>query len=759
MAATKQAQSLINDSYRTILIQLKSNTFNSLFRIQQTHGHIIKTGHSNDTHLITNLLSLYSRHLRISDATQVLYSITDPDILSFSTLISSCSTSKHFNEALLHFRQMLKHGILPDNVVTPSALKACAGLLGLKIGRKIHGLANVCGFESDSFVQSSLVDMYVKCGEVKDARVLFDRMGNRNVVCWSILVAGYARQGYVDEAKELFNKMRDSGVEPNLITWNGLIAGFNYNGLASESVALLHKMHLEGFKPDGTSVSSVLPMIGKLEDLKVGIQVHSYVIKEGLGLDKWVVTALIDMYGKCGCASEMLQVFKEMAQMDVGSCNALVCGLSRNGRVDDALEMFRQFKNQGLQLDVVSWTSMIASCTQNGKDVEALELFREMQVAGVKPNSVTIPCILPACANIAALMRGKAAHCFSVRRNFFYDVYVGTALIDMYGKCGKLGDARICFDRMPTRNLASWNAIMGGYAMHGKSKEAIEIFELMKKIGQKPNFISFTCILSACSQSGLAEEGWNYFKSMSVDYGIDARIEHYTCMITLLGRSGRIEDAFTLVKTIPYEPDACIWGALLSFCKVHGNVGLGEIAAKKLFKLEPDNPGNYVLLSNIYATKGLWKEVNRVRDVMRRMGLRKNPGYSWIELKDKVHTLLAGDRTHPQMIQILERLDKLNMEMVKSGYLPDTALVLKDVEEQDKEHFLCGHSEKLAVGLGLLNTPPGTTLRVIKNLRICGDCHVVIKFISNFERREILVRDTNRFHHFKNGVCSCGDLW
>ncbi|XP_026432469.1 pentatricopeptide repeat-containing protein At1g20230-like [Papaver somniferum] len=402
---------------------------------------------------------------------------------------------------------------------------------------------------------------------------------------------------------------------------------------------------------------------------------------------------------------------------------------------------------------------MIASCTQNGKDVEALELFGEMQVAGVKPNSVTIPCILPACANIAVLMRGKAAHCFSLRRDIFYDVYVGTALIDMYAKCGKLGDARICFDRMTTRNLVSWNAMMGGYAMHGKGKEAIEIFELMKKDGQTPNFISFTCILSACSQSGFAEEGWNYFKSMSIDYGIDARIEHYACMITLLGRSGRIEEAYSVVKTIPFEPDACIWGALLSFCKVHGNVRLGEIAANKLFKLEPDNPGNYVLLSNIYATKGLWKEVNRVRDAMKRLGLRKNPGYSWIELKDKVHTLLAGDRTHPQSVQILERLDKLKMEMVKSGYLPDTSLVLKDVEEQDKENFLCGHSEKLAVGLGLLNTPPGTTLRVIKNLRICGDCHVIIKFLSNFERREIFVRDTNRFHHFKNGVCSCGDLW
>ncbi|KAI3964757.1 hypothetical protein MKW92_017609 [Papaver armeniacum] len=716
--AAKQAQILMYDSYRTLLIQLKSNS-SSLFKIQQTHGQILKTGHSNDTHLITNLLSLYSKNHRISDATHLLNSITDPDILSFSTLISSCSISRHFNEALLLFRQMLNHGILPDNVVTPSALKACAGLLALKIGRKIHSLVKVCGFESDSFVQSSLIDMYVKCGEIKDAHMLFDRMGHRDVVSWSVLVAGYARQGYVDEAKKLFNEMRDSGVEPNLITWNGLIAGFNYNGLASESVALLHKMHSEGFKPDGTSISSVLPMIGQLEDLKVGIQVHSYVIKQGLGADKWVVSALIDMYGKCGCASELLQVFKEMAHMDVGSCNALVCGLSRNGRVADALEMFRQFNNQGIKLNVVSWTSMIASCTQNGKDVEALELFGEMQVAGVKPNSVTIPCILPACANIAALMRGKAAHCFSLRRDIFEDVYVGTALIDMYAKCGKLGDAHICFDRMTTRNLVSWNAMIGGYAMHGKAKEAIEIFELMKKDGEKPNFISFTCILSACSQSGLAEEGWNYFKSMSLDYGIDARIEHYACMITLLGRSGRIEEAYSVVKTIPYEPDACIWELYSVFVKSKSNI----------------------------------------RDTMKRMGLRKNPGYSWIELKDKVHTLLAGDRTHPQSIQILERLDKLKMEMVKSGYIADTALVLKDVEEQDKEHFLCGHSEKLAVGLGLLNTPPGTTLRVIKNLRICGDCHVVIKFISNFERREIFVRDTNRFHHFKNGVCSCGDLW
>ncbi|OVA05266.1 Pentatricopeptide repeat [Macleaya cordata] len=756
MALARQAYTLIHNSHHTILYHLNPTTA-SLFEIQQAHAQILKIGLSTNTHLTTNLLSLYANRLHISDATLLLHSIPEPDVFSYSTLISFCSNSHHFCHALRLFRQMLNHGHVPDNFVLPSALKACAGLLALRIGRQVHTFASITGFSSDSFVQSSLVHMYVKCGEIKNAHKIFDRMTHRNVVSWSAMVAGYARKGYINEAKGLFNEMRNSGVEPNPITWNGLIAGFNHNGFASESVVLLQQMHLQGFKPDGTSISSVLPVIGDLEDLKMGIQIHPYVIKQGLGSDKCVVSALIDRYGKHGCTSEMLQVFDEVAQMDVGSCNALVSGLARNGLVDDALEVFRQFEGQGIELNVVSWTSMISSCTQNGKDIEALDLFREMQFAGVKPNSVTIPCLLPACANIAALMHGKAAHCFSLRRDIFYDVYVGSALIDMYAKCGRIGDAQKCFDGMTTKNLVSWNAIVGGYAMHGKGKEAIELFELMQKNGQKPDFISFTCVLSACSQSGLTEEGWYYFNSMSRDHGIDARMEHYACMINLFGRSGRLEEAYTMIKEIPFKPDACVWRAFLSSCRTHSNLSLGELAAEKLFKLEPNNPGNYVLLSNIYAAKGFRKEVDRVRGVMKMLGLRKNPSCSWIELKNKVHMHLEGNKTHPQMIQIVERLNRLNMEMVKSGYLPDTNFVLQDVDEQEKEHILCGHSEKLAVGLGLLNTPPGSPLRVIKNLSICGDCHAVIKFISNFERREIFVRDTNRLHHFKDGVCSYRD--
>ncbi|CAM8938236.1 unnamed protein product [Rhodiola kirilowii] len=295
--------------------------------------------------------------------------------------------------------------------------------------------------------------------------------------------------------------------------------------------------------------------------------------------------------------------------------------------------------------------------------------------------------------------------------------------------------------------------------MHGKCKEALEIFHLMQKSGQKPDHISFTCIFSAFSQSGLTKEGWEYFNRMTGEYGIKARMEHYACMVSLLGRVGKLEEAYSLIQTMPYEPDGCIWGALLSSCRTYNNLYIGEIAARKLFELEPENPGNYVLLSNIYASKSMWNEVNKVRNTMVSFGLRKNPGCSWIEIKNKVHMLLAGDTSHPQMSKILEKLNELAAEMKKAGYIPITKFVLQDVEEQDKEQMLCGHSEKLAVVFGLLNTTQGSSLRVIKNLRICGDCHMFMKFISKFERREILVRDTNRFHQFENGFCSCEDHW
>ncbi|KAL5995716.1 hypothetical protein ACLOJK_025784 [Asimina triloba] len=756
--AAGRATALIRNFAAKFVQNLKT-TSASLPQTQKAHSFLLKIGLSSHTRLATKLISLYAHHSRFDDASFLLDSLPDADAFSFSTLISACSKSGLFAQSIRFFCRMLFLGIPPDSFIFPSALKACAGLSIIKTGCQVHGLACTSGFNSDCFVQSSLVHMYIKCGEMRYARRVFDGMKEQSVVSWSAMVAGYAQERLVEEAMTLFNRMQESGVQPNVVSWNGLISGFSQNDCSAESLAVFKKMHLQGFKPDGTSISSILPSVGNLEALAAGVQIHGYVIKHGLGSDACVVSALVDTYGRCRCTADMLQVFNDIVEIDVGSCNALVTGLSRNGHINDALRAFRDFERQGIMLNVVSWTSMVASCAQNGKDIEALELFREMQLVGVKPNSVTIPCLLPACANIAALMHGKAIHGFSIRKVILDDVHVGSALMDMYAKCGRIADARCVFDRMPSRNVVSWNAIIGGYAMHGDSKEAMNLFSLMERSGPKPDFISFTCVLSACSQTGLTEEGWYYFKRMSGEYGITARKEHYACMVNLLSRAGRLEEAYGMIKEMPSEPDACVWGALLSSSRVHGNVSLAEKAAQNLFQLEPRNSGNYVLLSNVYAAKGMWDRVDRVRDTMKLIGLKKSPGCSWIEVKNKVHMLLAGDQSHPQMTQILERLNRLNMEMKKLGYLPNTNCVLQDVEEQEKEHILYVHSEKLAIGLGLLNTPPHSPLRVIKNLRICGDCHVAIKFISSFEQREIFVRDTNRFHHFKNGVCSCGDYW
>ncbi|WOG97749.1 hypothetical protein DCAR_0417090 [Daucus carota subsp. sativus] len=755
---SKQAHNLFDKFPKTILGYLNSPA-SSLFQTQQAHAHILKTALFFDTYTTTKLLSLYANHLRFNDAQLVLNSLPNPDISSFSTLIYASSKFSRFGEALNLFSKMVSTGLVPDARVVPCVVKACSGLLVVRIGQQVHGLAASFGLASDSFVVSSLVHFYVKCGQLGNARKLLDTMREPDVVSWSALLAGYARQGNVWETKVVFDMMVKAGIEFNSVSWNGVIAGFNQSGHHLEAVLALRDMHARGFELDGTSVSSGLSAVGDLENLLFGIQVHDYVIKQGLGSDRCIISALIDMYGKCSCTFEMSRVFDEMSNIDLGACNALITGFSRSGLVDEALSVFKKFKGLGMELNVVTWTSMIASCSQHGKDIEALELFREMQTVGVKPNAVTIPCLLPACGNIAALMHGKAIHGFSLRRGISSDVYVGSALIDMYANCGRIQAARRCFDGMPKPNLVCWNALMGGYAMHGKAKEVIDIFHLMQNAEQNPDFISFTSLLSACSHSGLTEEGEFYFGKMSKEYGIEARVEHYACIVTLLGRAGKLEEAYSIIKKMPFKPDACVWGALLSSCRVHHKTKLAEIAANELFELEPNNPGNYILLSNIYAAKSKWREVYKLRDKMKCMGLRKNPGCSWIEIKNRVYMLLAGDNSIPQMDQIVDKLDRLSGEMKKSGYAPITDFVLQDVEDQEKEHILCGHSEKLAVVFGLLNTLPGTPLQIIKNLRICGDCHAVIKFISSYEGREIFVRDTKRFHHFKDGVCSCGDYW
>lgn len=338
-------------------------------------------------------------------------------------------------------------------------------------------------------------------------------------------------------------------------------------------------------------------------------------------------------------------------------------------------------------------------------------------------------------------------------------MYVGTSVVDMYCKCGRVEMARKAFNRMKERNILSWSAMVAGYGMHGRGHEALEVFYEMTRSGVKPNHITFVAVLAACSHAGLLDDGRHWFHAMKKEFGIDPGVEHYGCIVDLLGRAGCLDEAYGLIKEMTIKPDFVVWGALLSACRIHKNVELGEISANKLFELDPKNCGYYVLLSNIYADAGRWDNAQKMRVLMKNRRLVKPPGYSLVELKGRTHVFLVGDKKHPQHRQIYIYLEKLTVRMQEAGYVPDTGSVLHDVEQEEKESVLRVHSEKLAVAFAIINTAPGTTVQVIKNLRVCGDCHQAIKLIAKLVDREIIVRDSHRFHHFRNGFCSCGDYW
>eukprot|EP01018_Ginkgo_biloba_P030679 Gb_05648 [translate_table: standard] len=673
-------------------------------------------------------------------------------------------------------------------------LQKCSSTKALEDGRQVYNHMKVGGIEYNPFLTNNLINMFVKCGSMVDARNVFDKIPKRNLSLWTMIIGGYARHGQFEEALKLYYQMQRTGTQP-----------------------------------DSYIFPCVLKVCAGLSLLQMGKEIHAYLIRKGLNSGVFVGSALVDMYAKCGSIDYARQVFEKMTQRDVISWNAVIAGYAQNGHGDEALKIFHQMQLAGMKADVITWNAMIAGYAQNGQRDEALKLFRQMQLAGVKPNvitwnamiggyaqngfgdealnlflqmqlegvkpdviswtsmiaayvrmglcdealkffsqmqlagvkanAVTIASILPAYANLAALQQGKELHDYIIKNGFESHAIVASALIDMYSKCGSIEDARNVFDKMPQKDVVSWTAMLVGYAIHGHGKQALTLFNKMQQAGMRPDDITFTAVLSACSHAGLVDEGFQYFDSMSQNYCIKPTVEHYACMIDLLGRAGHLDEAHDFINNMPLKPSASVWGALLGACSIYQNVELGERVSEHLFELEPTNTGNYVLLSNIYAAAGRQDDVTKVRKMMKERGLKNRPGCSWIEVKNRMHPFLAGDRSHPQREEIHSMLKSLTEQMEARGYVPDTKFVLRDVEEDKKEHILCGHSERLAIAFGLINTYMGTPIRIIKNLRVCGDCHTATKFISKIVEREIIVRDSSRFHHFKDGLCSCGDYW
>ncbi|KAK9152590.1 hypothetical protein Sjap_000070 [Stephania japonica] len=558
----------------------------------------------------------------------------------------------------------------------------------------------------------------------------------------------------------LFNHLIHT--HPSSLLFNAVIRAYAQVGHYQQTLKLYSQMLSMGLcRPHYFTFTFpfLLKACAGLSLVQTGKCVHAHCLGFGFQRDLYVGSSLVNMYAKCGELADARDLFDEMPVRDVSAWNAFISGCMRSGMIRWAEDFFRRMERR----NVLSWTAMISGYAQNGLPNKALSMFEEMSIggggSGVRPNWVTVMSVLPACAHSAALEQGKRIHHYASSVGLDRNSSVQTALIAMYAKCGSLVEARHSFDKLVPKGVVAWNTMITAYASHGKGAETISTFEDMIRAKVQPDFITFTGLLSGCSHSGLVEIGLRYFNDMEQVYSVEPRVEHYACVVDLLSRAGRLQEAKELIDQMPMQPSASVWGAVLAACRMHKNLEIGERAAKELFVLEPENIGNYVLLSNMYAEFGKWEEVDKLRGVVKSLGLKKKPGCSWTEINGRAHLFLGGDVLHQQAKEIYKLLEALPKQMKASGYVPDTKFALHDVSEEEKEHNLSTHSEKLAIAFGLLNTSPGTVLRVTKNLRICGDCHSAIKFISRIYDREIVVRDVNRFHHFQDGSCSCGDYW
>eukprot|EP01018_Ginkgo_biloba_P031724 Gb_04381 [translate_table: standard] len=632
------------------------------------HAHIIQTGfRCQDIFLGNTLLNMYVKCGSLGNARRVLHEMPERNVVSWTALIAAYVKHGLSEGALTLFYQMPQTGIQPNHFTFASVLPACANVASLEYGMEVHEEIIRSGFQSDMVVENALVDMYAKCGNVDNARHVFDKMIERNVVSWTAMIAGYAHNGYVEEALKLFRKMPQRNVvswnamiggcamngfleealklfkkmpdrdliswttmiagyaqngcvekamklfkkmpERDVVSWNAMIAGYAQNGYGPEALTLFYRMQRAGIQPNETTFASVLPACANLAVLEHGVEIHQEIIRYGFQYDAFVGSALVDMYAKCGSIVNARNVFDNIADRNV-----------------------------------VLWTAMIAGYAQNGYFYEALRLFQQMQLTGMKPNSDTFASILPACANLAALEHGKMVHEDIIRSEFQSDVFVGSALVDMYAKCGSIADASNIFDRMPKRNVVSWNAMITGYAMHGCGKEALKLFEQMQQSNTNPNHVTFVGLLSACCHAGLVDDGWRYFHCMNQYYRLTPVMEHYCCMVDLLGRAGHLDDAHDFIEKMPIKPDAAVWGSLLGACRTHNDIELGECVAERIFELDPKHTAPYVLLSNIYAAVGRWDGIEKVRKMMKDRRVQKKPGCSWIEVNKEVHTFVVGDR-------------------------------------------------------------------------------------------------------------------
>uniref|UniRef100_A0A0D9VGZ5 DYW domain-containing protein n=1 Tax=Leersia perrieri TaxID=77586 RepID=A0A0D9VGZ5_9ORYZ len=445
--------------------------------------------------------------------------------------------------------------------------------------------------------------------------------------------------------------------------------------------------------------------------------------------------------------------------LDVVSWNTMVSGYGKGGDLGAAREVFDRMPERSL----VSWSAMVDACVRCGEFGEALWVFdRMMREERFRPDAVVLVSVLKACAHLGAVERGRWVHRYLEEEGFggtIGNVMLETALVDMYCKCGCMEEAWRVFDGVRGGDVVLWNAMIGGLAMNGYGERALGLFRRMLQKGFLPNESTFIVVLCACTHTGRVDEGKEIFDSMQ-KHGVKPQREHYGCLADLLGRAGCVEEAEALLLDMPMEPHASQWGALMSSCQMHNDINVGERVGKRLIELEPDDGGRYVVLFNLYAINGRWEDAKAIRQMMEERGAKKETGLSFIEWNGLVHEFVSGDVRHPQTRKIYALLEDIERRLKLIGYVKDTSQVIMDMDdEEDKGITISFHSERLALAFGILNIPQDMPIRIVKNLRVCRDCHVHSKLVSKLYQREIIVRDRHRFHVFRDGVCSCNDYW
>ncbi|CAN0838982.1 Pentatricopeptide repeat-containing protein At1g25360 [Linum grandiflorum] len=787
--------------YASFLQQLcyPHQTLLSYSLARTVHAHAIASGFNLRGPILNRLIDVYCKSRRLQYARRLFDEIPQPDIVARTTMIAAYSASGSmslarsvfsatplrmrdsvFYNAMITahsrnndgsagiqlFCEMQREGFRPDNFTFTSVIAALALVAeSEKHCQMLHCVVVKSGTGFVTSVLNALVSAYVKVAlsplerspssVMCSARMLFEEMPVKDELSWTTMITGYVKNDNLDEARELFDGM----TEKLLVAWNAMISGYVHRGLLHEAFRLFKKMYLSGVQFDEFTYTSIISACANASFHLLGKQIHAHIIisspmpKPDLQLP--VNNALLTLYSKCARLDDARLVFNKMPVKDIVSWNAMLSSYVNGGHMDEAKSIFQEMPERNL----LTWAVMISGLAQNGFGEEGLKLFNEMKLQGFDPCDYAFAGVITSCAALGSLKSGRQLHSQLIRSGFESSLSVGNALITMYGRCGVVEDAKTLFRTIPFVDSISWNAMIAALGQHGHGAQAIQLFEEMLKEGILPDRITFLTVLSACSHAGLVEEGSRYFDAMHDSYGITPGEDHYARMVDLFCRAGKFAEAEDTIRKMAFQPGPQIWEAFLAGCRNHGNMELGIQAAERLFEMIPQNDGTYVLLSNMYAAKGLWNNVSKVRKLMRDQGVKKEPACSWVEAENNVHVFLVDDTAHPEANAIYNYLEQLGLEMRKLGYVPDTRFVLHDMESDQKEHALSTHSEKLAVAFGLMKLPPGATVRVFKNIRICGDCHNAIKYISKLAGREIVVRDGKRFHHFRDGDCSCGNYW